>query len=184
MALTFIEQIKDVYASIDTNYLFDLILHKTLGDLIEYVNNHRRQDKSIEYFSSMLPTITAIESSFNPIWSIQRSSKIFLHNNNHHLMIQYSSFPKELTFSTKRLILNWKRSMMKCIDASPLIILLDEYRQYVIIGSHAGLINAYQIDDGQLIWSFQTNDRVEASGTISRNGKFVLIGRYFKFNYS
>jgi outer membrane protein assembly factor BamB len=67
--------------------------------------------------------------------------------------------------------------MNKCIDASPIIVLLDESREYVIIGSHAGLINAYEITNGQLIWSFQANDRIEASGTISRNGEFVLIGK-------
>lgn len=67
--------------------------------------------------------------------------------------------------------------MKKCIDASPVIVILDEYRQYVIIGSHAGLINAYQINNGQLIWSFQANDRIEGSGTISRNGQFVLMGK-------
>ncbi|CAF4040737.1 unnamed protein product, partial [Rotaria sp. Silwood2] len=184
LALTFIEQIKQFYLSIDTNYLFDLILHKTFGDIIEYINNPQQQqqqqqqkEKSIEYSSSSLPPTTILESNLNDIWSIQRCSKIFLHNKN-HLMYQYSSFPKELKFSTQKLILNWKCSMTKCIDASPLIILLDEYRQYVIIGSHAGLINAYQIDNGQRIWSFQANDRIEASGTISRNGQFVLIGDY------
>jgi outer membrane protein assembly factor BamB len=70
--------------------------------------------------------------------------------------------------------------MIKCIDASPVVVLLDQDRHYVIIGSHAGLINAYQINNGKLIWSFQANDRIEASGTISRNGQFVLIGRKFK----
>ncbi|CAF0744590.1 unnamed protein product [Rotaria sordida] len=179
LALTFVEQIKQFYLSIDVNYLFDLILHKTFGDLIEYIDNPQQyqQQKSIEYSSSTLPSTTIMKSNLNDIWSIQRCSKIFLHNKN-HLMCQYSTFPKESTFSTEKFILNWKCSMKKCIDASPLIILLDEYRQYVIIGSHAGLINAYQIDNGQLIWSFQANDRIEASGTISRNGQFVLIGDY------
>jgi hypothetical protein len=173
LALTFTEQIKQSYSAIDTNYLFDLILHKDFGDLIEYIANPQQQQKSDEYFVNMLPVNSVIKSNLNPIWSIQRCSKIFLHNEN-HLMVQYS---KELTFSPSRLILHWKHSMMKCIDASPLIVLLDDYREYVIIGSHAGLINAYQINNGQLIWSFQAKDRIEGSGTISRNGEFVLIGK-------
>jgi hypothetical protein len=173
LALTFTEQIKQSYSAIDTNYLFDLILHKDFGDLIEYIANPQQQQKSDEYFVNMLPVNSVIKSNLNPIWSIQRCSKIFLHNEN-HLMVQYS---KELTFSPSRLILHWKHSMMKCIDASPLIVLLDDYREYVIIGSHAGLINAYQINNGQLIWSFQAKDRIEGSGTISRNGVFVLIGK-------
>lgn len=67
--------------------------------------------------------------------------------------------------------------MTKCIDASPLIVLLDSSRQYVIIGSHAGLLQAYQIDSGQLIWSFQTKDRIEGSAALSRDGHYVLIGK-------
>ncbi len=179
LVLTFIEQIKQCYFSIDTNDLFDLILHKTFKDLIEYINNPYQQEKSNEYFSSILPINSIIKSNLNQIWSIERCSKIFFHNN-HHLMSKYSSFPNEFTFSPNKILLNWKSSMLKCIDASPLIVLLDEYRQYIIIGSHAGLINAYQINNGQLIWSFQANDRIEASGTISRNGQFVLIGKNFK----
>jgi len=177
LTLTFSEQIQQVYSSVDTNDLFDLILHKTYGDLIEYVNNPRLEYKSNESFSSTLSINSIIKSNLNPIWSIERCSKIFLHNNN-HLMLKYSSYPTESTFSINKIIFNWKCSMKKCIDASPLIVLLDEYRKYVIIGSHAGLINAYQIDHGELIWSFQTNDRIEGSGTISRNGQFVLVGDY------
>jgi hypothetical protein len=170
---------KQYFLLIDTNYLFDLVLHKTFEDLIEYLNNPQQKLNTTEYFSSTLPIDSILKSNLNPIWSIQRCSKIFLHNN-HHQMSQYTSFPRESTFVTKKLTFNWKYSMSKCIDASPLIVLLDEYRQYVIIGSHAGLINAYQINNGQLIWSFQANDRIEASGTISRNGQFVLIGKSFQ----
>jgi len=177
LTLTFIEQIKEYNISIDTNYLFDLILHKTFGELIEYLNNPFQQKKSNENFSSNLSINSIIEINSNSIWSIERCSKIFFHN---HLKSKYSSFPNELIFSTKKIIFNWKSSMVKCIDASPLIVLLDQYRHYVIIGSHAGLINAYQINNGELIWSFQANDRIEASGTISRNGQFVLIGKNFK----
>ncbi|CAF2035826.1 unnamed protein product [Rotaria magnacalcarata] len=195
LALTFIEQIKPFYSSIDPNYLFDLILHKTFGDLIDYVNNlqqgrhhdqqeqqQQQQQKTIEYATSNLSATTVINSNSNHIWSIQRCSKIFLHNKD-HLMYEYFSFPQESTSSTKQLTLHWKYSMNKCIDASPLVILVDDVRQYVIIGSHAGLINCYQIDSGQFVWSFQTNDRIEATGTISRNGQFFLVGKYFRLSF-
>ncbi|CAF4747100.1 unnamed protein product [Rotaria socialis] len=187
LALTFIEQIKPFYSSIDPNYLFDLILHKTFGDLIDYVNDpqegrhhgqqQQQQQKTIEYATSNLSATTVINSNLNHIWSIQRCSKIFLHNKD-HLMYEYFSFPQESASPIKQLTLHWKYSMNKCIDASPLVILVDDFRQYVIIGSHAGLINCYQIDSGQFVWSFQTIDRIEATGTISRNGQFFLVGDY------
>ncbi|UJR23756.1 hypothetical protein I4U23_026733 [Adineta vaga] len=176
LALTFIEEIKQIYESTDSNYLFDLVLHKTFEDLIEYINNPQ-QKKMDEYFSSNLPIDIPIQSDSNQIWSIQRCSKISRHNNNHPMLF-YSTFPEESSFLPKTLKLSWKYSMNKCIDASPLLVLLDDQRQYVIIGSHAGLINAYHITNGQLIWSFQTNDRIEGSAALSRNGQFVLIGDY------
>ena len=82
LALTFIEQIKQSYLSIDPNYLFDLVLHKTFKDLIEYLNNPTQQKQSIEYFSSNLSTNSIMESNLNPISSIQRCSKINLHHQN------------------------------------------------------------------------------------------------------
>lgn len=184
LTLTFIEQIKQSYSLIDINYLFDIILHKNFQDLIEYINNpfqqQQQQQKSIEYISSNFSINSIININFEYIWSIERCSKIIYHNKN-HIISQYSSFPNELTNNSikeKSLILNWKSSMNKCIDASPLIILFDQYRQYIIIGSHSGLINAYEITNGLIIWSFQANNRIESSGIISRNGEFFIIGDY------
>ena len=141
--------------------------------MIEYIQNPQQQKITNEYFLNILPIESTVKSNLNPIWSIQRCSKIFLHNENNFI----SQNLKELNFSPKNLTLHWTYSMNKCIDASPIIVLLDESREYVIIGSHAGLINAYEITNGQLIWSFQANDRIEGSGAISRNGEFVLIGK-------
>lgn len=187
IALAFIEQIAQVDSSIEKNYLFDLVLHKNFGDIIEYITNpqqqkqqqqqQQQQEKPIEYSSSIIPPTEKVKPSLQNVLSIQRCSKAFIHHEyeliNHGLYL-----PDDFQFTTARFTLNWKRSMLKCIDASPVIILLDEKRNYVIIGSHAGLINAYQIDNGQLIWSFQANDRIEASGVISRNGKHIIIGTY------
>lgn len=182
LAMSFVELVKQHYLSLDAHYLFDLILHKTFGDLLYYINNPHQQTQEhqlIEYSSSNLSTLpTTIQSNLNRIWSIHRCSRIFLHDKN-YFTHEYFSFPEELIFSPKNLTLNWKSSMNKCIDASPSIVLLDDKRQYVIIGSHAGLINAYQIDNGKLIWSFQANDRIEATGSISRTGQFFLIGKSF-----
>lgn len=174
LALTLIEQIKQVYSLVDTDDLFDLILHKTFGDLMRYVYNPERKQQTTEYFSS---NMSIIPSNSNPIWSIERCSKIYLHHNNHP-RITYSVFPNEFNHWPRKLTFHWKNSMKKCIDASPLIVLLDSKREYVIIGSHSGLINAYRIDHGDLVWSFQANDRIEGSGTLSRNGRWILLGDY------
>lgn len=177
LSLTLIEQIKQCYSSVDTDYLFDLVLHKTFGDLMGYVYNPCKKHQPAEYFSSNSTNVSIIQSDSDPIWSIERCSKIYLHHNNHPRM-NYSTYPHESNHWPRKLTFHWKNSMKKCIDASPLIVLLDSNREYVIIGSHAGLINAYQINHGELVWSFQANDRIEGSGTLSRNGQWILLGDY------
>jgi hypothetical protein len=176
LALTFIEQIKQ-YASIEFDQLFDIVIHRTFEDILHYVNNVQREPTIIAHVSSVPSIHRTKKSKLDRIWSIQRCSRIYLHNDN-DVMSLHVSMPNESFVSRQRLSLHWKSSMNKCIDASPVIALLDEFRHYVIVGSHAGLIHAYQIDTGQLIWSYEAKDRIEASPTISRDGQFVLVGRY------
>ena len=176
LTLTLIEQIKQSYPSVSTDDLFDLILHKTFQDLISYLTNPFPKQTTNESFSSNFVFKSTFNSNPNPIWSIERCSKFYLHHQNR--MIQYTSLPNDQSISPKSLTLLWKCFMNKCIDASPVIVLIDDIRQFVIIASHAGLINAYQIDTGEHQWSFQANVRIEARGTISRNGEWFLIGDY------
>ena len=177
LILTLIEQIKQFHPSVNTDDLFDLVLHKTFGDLIKYIYNPCQEHRPNDFVSSNSSQMTIIQSNSDPIWSIERCSKIFRHHNDHS-RLQYFTYPNESIDSPTKLTFHWKSSMKKCIDASPLIVLLDSTREYVIIGSHAGLINAYQIDQGELVWSFQANDRIEGSATLSRNGQWTLFGDY------
>ena len=172
------ERIKRRYRFVDFNLVFDLILHRTYEDLINYVNHPRVSDEKDEPVSSIPSTITStIPLHLPPIRSIQRCSKLTLHTQD-HLVSEQSPCLTEWFPSTFQLKLHWKASLKKCIDGSPLVVLLDDRRQYVIVGSHAGLVNAYQLDTGELTWSFQANDRIEASATLSRNGQWVIIGEY------
>lgn len=170
--MTLIEQIKAVFPSIDANHLFDLLLHKTYDDLLTYLHDPQRAETGQSFFSAA-PTSVARKPTSQPIWSIQRCAKITAHN--HDGASQLRPFPPMPSVGS--LTLHWKSSMKKCIDASPLIVLLDERREYVIIGSHAGLVNAYEIDDGRLVWSWQAKDRIEGSAALSRDGQHVLVGR-------
>ena len=176
LALTCAKEMHQSMPSSDFNYLCDLLLHRTFGDLLDYLANPHREEQSIERFFSARPTESTLRSNLHPVWSIQRCERIFRHNENQSMTAD-SSIPDPSIVLQRELKFHWKAPMRKRIDASPLIVLLDPARHYVIIGSHAGLLHAYQIDSRQLILSFQTQDRIEGSAALSRDGRHVLIGK-------
>ena len=46
----------------------------------------------------------------------------------------------------------WKVDFEKCIDSSPLLV-LQEARELVVVGSHSGLVKAVDPRDGRVIWT-------------------------------
>ena len=181
LALNFIEKAKQCFPSTNINSLFDLLLHRHFKDMINYLIQPNQQEQSSSQLSTISTFKTQEKQPFQPVWSIQRCSKIFFHSND-GLIEKTSVNFDEKSIPRTNIKLQWKSSMKKCIDASPVIVLLDQSRHFTIIGSHAGLVHCYRIDNGELIWSFQANERIEGSGAISRDGKFVMIGKSKQFN--
>ena len=52
----------------------------------------------------------------------------------------------------------WKQDMLKCIDASPIVI-----HERVIIGSHKGIFACFDLISGKEQWKLQLGDRIEAT---------------------
>jgi len=46
----------------------------------------------------------------------------------------------------------WKVDFEKCIDSSPLLV-LQEARELVVVGSHSGLVKAVDPRDGKVLWT-------------------------------
>lgn len=70
--------------------------------------------------------------------------------------------------------LKWNYNTLKCVDASPLLILKEE-REFILIGSHSSKFVCVD-DKGTLIWEYEAKDRIESSATISRCKNFVIFG--------
>merc|ERR1719215_632559 len=73
--------------------------------------------------------------------------------------------------------IKWKQNLDKCIDASPLII-----GDKIVIGSHSGLIAAFDLDVGKEAWKVQLDDRIEASS--NSNDSSIFVGTYSGSFYS
>ncbi|CAF1094141.1 unnamed protein product [Didymodactylos carnosus] len=188
LALTFVENLRSQSKTIDSTTALDILLHNTKNDLVNYLKMGKQVENNVlnepkDYVSK--ENIHQLDE----IISIQRCSKIFVHNygekmfeyclslKEHGIDIKHKRITKATTKTTE-LQLKWKSSLEKCIDASPLIVIINDKQQLVIVGSHAHLLNAYEIENGTLIWSFKTNDRIEAGATLSRTGEYVLVGDY------
>merc|ERR1712043_100635 len=100
------------------------------------------------------------------------------------------------TLSMKEL---WNIDLIKCVDASPVVVLHDvnnlhsgpistnqrndvqepRYNATVYIGSHSGLFVAVNLNDGRVIWKTQLAGRIEAScALLPPNAEKVFIGSH------
>ena len=52
----------------------------------------------------------------------------------------------------------WRQNLLKCIDASPLIV-----QDKVIIGSHKGIFASFDLMNGKEQWKIQLDDRIGKS---------------------
>ncbi len=75
--------------------------------------------------------------------------------------------------------LDWKYDTLKCVDATPLLV-LQEQRELIMIGSHSSKFFCIN-DVGNLVWQYETMDRIESSATVSRCKNYVLFGNQRKF---
>ncbi|CAF0724993.1 unnamed protein product [Brachionus calyciflorus] len=72
----------------------------------------------------------------------------------------------------------WKVDTQKCVDATPLAVMKSTHSIRVFIGSHSN--NFFCVDGitGNVIWTYQCDDRIESSACIDKSGNHVLFGSY------
>ncbi len=75
-------------------------------------------------------------------------------------------------------VLKWKQWLIKCVDASPLVIETTQ-QKCVVIGSHSGHVTCMELQSGEFIWRTQLPDRVESSATLIKvqNQFYICVGK-------
>lgn len=78
-----------------------------------------------------------------------------------------------------RAALKWKQWLVKCVDASPLVIETTQ-QKCVVIGSHSGHVTCMELYSGEFIWRTQLPDRVESSATLIRVKQqfYICVGTF------
>ncbi|KAL5037150.1 hypothetical protein RTP6_004622 [Batrachochytrium dendrobatidis] len=82
-------------------------------------------------------------------------------------------------YGLAQITLDWTVDFKKCIDASPLVVFLDNttsnsHTRLAIVGSHSGMLAAVDIDSGVVLWKRDLPDRIESSACLwTGSGHFL-----------
>ncbi|XP_064481492.1 beta-alanine-activating enzyme-like isoform X2 [Ornithodoros turicata] len=81
------------------------------------------------------------------------------------------------------LSINWRYDLLKCVDASPLLVDYKGGDTVMFIGSHYGKFSAVHTR-GVSFWDTYLPNRIESSACISVSGKYVAVGCHDYHIYS
>ena len=85
--------------------------------------------------------------------------------------------PKEMRKGfSMRMSIKWSYNTGRCVDASPLVVMVGLASPALFIGSHSGLFVSLCVRSGRVHWKTQLSDRIEASACLSSCGKYVFVG--------
>ena len=80
--------------------------------------------------------------------------------------------------------LMWKSDLVKCVDASTLVVCYGNAADggqdtlVAIVGSHAHLVACIEVNTGVRKWTSRVEGRVEGPAAISSGGRIVVVGTY------
>ncbi|XP_071453157.1 beta-alanine-activating enzyme [Hetaerina americana] len=72
----------------------------------------------------------------------------------------------------------WKYHLVKCVDASPVVLQYTDLESIVVVGSHSGILAAVNLETGHQVFRCVLPDRIESSACSSPCGKFLFVGCY------
>ncbi|XP_046395203.1 beta-alanine-activating enzyme [Ischnura elegans] len=72
----------------------------------------------------------------------------------------------------------WKYDLLKCVDASPVVLQYADSKCIVVVGSHSGIVAAVNLENGEEIFRCVLPDRIESSVCSTPCGKFLFVGCY------
>ena len=74
------------------------------------------------------------------------------------------------------MVVKWSYDTGRCVDASPLVVVVDHLQPTVFIGSHSSLFVALCVLSGRCLWKVQLSDRIESSACLTADGAHVVVG--------
>lgn len=142
----------------------------------------RRLDENNEQDSQLEEVLLKlVEQRYKPLWSMGRTNRLISHNQISVDRPLWKSFTHDSQSTPIRMSLKWKRSLGKCIDATPLVTTFgvwpskeEDTYSLAFVGSHSGLFEAIDLETGGSVWSRNLRTRIESSCTPSKSGEGAL----------
>jgi acyl-CoA synthetase len=161
--------------------IHDALLHLNFSEVIDRVmtltnNKDEKQNSSTFDTSASTDASNALASTLlgTPLRATSRSGVVVTFD-----PVQHSrrAVLKDIPF--KRAALKWKQWLIKCVDASPLVIETAQ-QKCVVIGSHSGHMTCLELYSGETIWRTYLPDRVESSATLVKVAQqfYICVGCY------
>ena len=87
--------------------------------------------------------------------------------------------------STTEISISWSTKLLKCVDASPLLIVWPDQQEntslpvhLVVLGSHGGDVAAVDGRSGEAVWLLQLGEHVEAAAAFDPKSSLVFVGTF------
>ena len=178
------EELCKFYPNINANIYLDNLLNRTFSKLLSQIE----QDLSINLSENQVSAKRKPQETETEIFISKKEKKILNLDiiTNLSKLSRRSNLNDPIAFISKDpasgLSIMWKYDTLKCVDATPLIVVTkSEDFPLIFIGSHSKqfvCINGYT---GELIWKFLAQDRIESSACLSKCGNYVIFGNLVHF---
>ncbi len=167
--------LKKVFPSLNFNKILDILLSRKYKDLVDYLTEKINERHEIYNDVSETKRLKLADLNSQDTAVIEWISKLQQKNSSSttNTLIKEKKFKIEI---------EWKFNLQKCVDATPLLVKFNNFKKYILIGSHSCEFFCISFT-GELVWSFKTLDRIESSAIVSKCGKFVVFGCYDSYVY-
>jgi len=160
--------------SFKINRILDALFKKSFYDLISFIELDLELQSNVE--------IVSFSKRFKQENQKVEISKNESNGNNNEITGWISKFENNTLKKNFNKILNlnikWKYNTNKCVDATPLVLETLADKEIILIGSHSNKFFCLD-NDGELIWQFKSDDRIESSAIISSCKQFIIFGLIF-----
>ena len=188
-ALTFVDRLDTELQRLSFRFNFGQVLDKLLHEtfetlrrfLVEQVLDKRGNEEkhSIKRMrrideQSNLPHRTRSEDETTPVSYIRWFSKNQRVENEHisgGRRVRENPLPRHLS-------IEWTYDTGKCVDATPLLVVVSADIRRILVGSHSHRFVCLDANANgrRVVWSFSAGDRIESSACLSKCGRFVYFG--------
>ncbi len=138
------------------------LLHQPFAEVVELLVSLSTSDASTAT-PAEIETQRVVTSTLlgRPVRATTRCSNVTTFNYD----TQLSHHTPVTATALTRTALKWQQWLIKCVDASPLVIETTQ-QQCVVIGSHSGHVNCMELHTGDIIWRTLLPERVESSAVL------------------